>query len=114
MFRLLFFGFGRASGNTGALAESQSWHLGSVMQTAVQEALGTRVSAASAHVAEGLLAPPLTSSSSPRDKDPQLPNYGGDSDATEFFEQCAGIFRARNTSSLPRLNYGILALRGST
>ena len=29
-------------------------HLNSVMQTAVQEALGTRVSAVSAHVAEGL------------------------------------------------------------
>ena len=31
----------------------QSRHLNSVMQTAVQEALGTRVPAVSAHVAEG-------------------------------------------------------------
>ena len=32
---------------------AQSRHLGSVMQTAVQEALGTRASAAPAHVEEG-------------------------------------------------------------
>ena len=92
---------------------AQSRHLNSVMQTAVQEALGTRVSAVSAHVAEGLSAPPPPSSPRSRDKDPQLPNYDGNSDATEFFEQCAEIFRARNTSSLAQLNYGILALRES-
>ena len=91
----------------------QSLHLGWVMQTAVQEALGTRVSAAPARVEEGLLATPMPSSPNSSDKDPQLPNYEGNSDATEFFEQCAEIFRARNTSSLARLNYGFLALRGS-
>ena len=58
------------------------------MQTEVQEALGTRVSAVSANVAEGLSAPPPHSSPRSRDKDPQLPNYDGNSDATEFFEQC--------------------------
>ena len=62
------------------------------MQTAVQEALGTRASPAPVHVAEGLSAPPPPSSPSSRDKDPQLPNYDGNSDATEFFEQCAEIF----------------------
>ena len=92
---------------------AKSRHLNSAMQTAVQEALGTRVSAVSAHVAEGLSAPPPPSSPRSREKDPQLPNYDGNSDATEFFEQCAEIFRARNTSSLAQLNYGILALRGS-
>ena len=71
------------------------------------------MSAAPAHVAEGLSAPPPPSSPSSRDKDPPLPNYDGDSDATEFFEQCAEFFRGRNTSSLAQLNYGILALRGS-
>ena len=72
---------------------AQSRHLNSVMQTAVQEALGTRVSAVSAHVAEGLSAPPQPSSPrSSTDKDPKLPNYDGNRDATEFFEQCAEIF----------------------
>ena len=37
---------------------AQSRHLNSVMQTAVQEALGTRASATSAHVAEGHSARP--------------------------------------------------------
>ena len=54
------------------------------MQTAVQEALGTRVSAAFSHVAEGLLPPTPPSSHSSLDRDPQLPNYDGNSDATEF------------------------------
>ena len=80
---------------------AQSQHLGAVMHTAVQEALGTRVQAA-----EGPSAPPPPSSPRSRtDKDPQLPNYDGNSDATEFFEQCAEIFRARNTSPLAQLNY---------
>ena len=92
---------------------AQSRHLNSVMQTSVQEALGTRVSAVSAHVAEGLSAPPPPSSYRSRAKDPQLPDYDGNSDATEFFEQCAKIVRARNTLSLAQLNYGILALRAS-
>ena len=93
---------------------AQSQHLGTVMQTAVQEALGTRVQAEPAQAAEGPSAPPPPSSPRSRtDKDPQLPNYDGNSDATEFFEQCAEIFRARNTSPLAQLNYGILALRGS-
>ena len=78
---------------------AQSRHLNSVMQHAVQEALVTRVSAVSVHVSECLSAPPPHSSPRSRDKDPQLPNYDGNSDATEFFEQCAEIFRARNTSS---------------
>ena len=90
---------------------AQSRHLKSVMQTVVQEALGTRVSAASAHVAEGLSAPPQPSSPRSRDEDPQLRNYDGNSDATEFFEQCAKNFRARNPSCLGPLNCGILALR---
>ena len=47
------------------------------------------------------------------DKDPQLPNYDGNSDATKFFEQCAEIFQARDTSPLAQLKYRILALRGS-
>ena len=50
---------------------AQSWNLGRVMQTAVKEALGTRVSAASAHVAYSAKPPPSTPRS--RDKDPQLP-----------------------------------------
>ena len=50
---------------------AQSQHLGTVMQAAVQEALGTGVSAVSAHVAEGLSATPQPSSPSSRDKDPQ-------------------------------------------
>ena len=84
------------------------------MQTAVQEALGTRVQAEPAQAAEGPSAPPPPPSPRSRtDKEPQLPNYDGNSDATEFFEQCAEIFRARNTSPLAQLNYGILALRGS-
>ena len=96
---------------------AQSQHLCTLMQTAVQEALGTRVPAEHAQAAECPSAPPPPSS--PRsctDNDLQLPNYDGNSDATEFFEQCAEIFRARNTSSLAQLNYGItssLALRGS-
>ena len=72
---------------------TQSQHSGSSMRTAVKEALGMRVLAASAHVAEGLSAPPSPSSPRSRDKDPQLPNYDGNSDATEFFQQCAEIFR---------------------
>ena len=40
---------------------AQSRNLGSVMQTAVQEALGKRASAAPAHVAEGHSAPPTPS-----------------------------------------------------
>ena len=84
------------------------------MQTAVQEALGTRVPAEPAQAAEGPSAPPPSSSPLSRtDKDPQLPNYDGNSDASEFFKQCAEIFRARNTSTLAQLNYGNLALRGS-
>ena len=93
---------------------AQSQHLGTVMQTAVHEALGTRVQAGTAQAAEGPSAPPPPYSPRSRtDKDPQLPNYDGNSDATEFFEQCAEIFRARNTCPLAQLNYGILALRGS-
>ena len=61
---------------------AQSLHLGSVMQTEVQEALGTRASAAPANVAEGHSAPPQPSSPRFRDKDPQLSNYDGNSDAT--------------------------------
>ena len=83
---------------------AQSRHLNSVMKTAVQEALGTRASVAPAHVAEGLSAPPRPSSPRSRDKDPQLPNYDGNSDATEFFEQCAEYFRARYTASLAQFN----------
>ena len=93
---------------------AQSRHLGSVMQTAVQEALVTRASAAPAHVAEGHSAPPTPSSPRSRDKDPQLPNYDGNSDATEFFEQCAEIFRARNTSSWAKIklrNFRIAGIR---
>ena len=71
---------------------AQSRYLNSVMQTAVQEALETRVSAVSAHMAEGLSAPPTLSSPSSRNKDPHLPNYDVNRDATEFFEQCAEIF----------------------
>ena len=37
---------------------AQSQHLGTVMQTAVQEALGTRVQAEPAQAAEGPSAPP--------------------------------------------------------
>ena len=67
-----------------------------------------------ARAAEGPLAqPPHSSPRSSTDKDPQLPNYNGNSDATEFFEQCAEIFRAMNTSPLAQLNNGSLALRGS-
>ena len=58
-----------------------------------------RVSTASAHVAEDISATPPPSSPRSRDKDPQFPNYDGNSDATEFFEQPAESFRARNTSS---------------
>ena len=91
---------------------AQSQHLGTVMQTAVQEALGTLGPAEPAQAAECPSAQPLPSSPRSRtDKDPQLPNYDGNSDATEFFEQCAEIFRALNTSPLTQLNYGILALR---
>ena len=72
-------------------------HLGSVMHTAVQQALGTRASAAPAHVAEGHSVPPQPHSPRSSDKDPQLPNYDWNSDATEFFEQCAEIGQARNT-----------------
>ena len=91
---------------------AQSQHLDKVMQTAIQEALGTRVQAEPAQVAEGPSAP-TPSPRSRTDKDPQLPNYDGNSDATGFFEQCAEFFRDRNTSTLAQLNYGILALRGS-
>ena len=73
------------------------------MQTAVQEALGTRVHAEPAQVAKDPSAPP-PSPRSRTDKDHQLPNYDGSSDATEFVEQCAEIFRARNTSPLTQLN----------
>ena len=90
---------------------AQSQHPGTVMQTAVQEGLGTRVQAEPAQAEEGPSAPPPPSSPRSRtDKDPQLPNYDGNSDATEFFKQCAEFFRARNTSTLAQLNYGILAL----
>ena len=69
---------------------AQSQHLSTVTQTAVQEA---RVQAERAQVAEGLSAPPPPPSPRSRtDKDPQLPNYDGNSDATEFFEQCAENF----------------------
>ena len=85
---------------------AQSEHLGTVMQTAVQEALGTCVQAEPAQAAEGPSAqPPHPSPHSSADKDPQLPNYDGNSDATEFFEQRAEIFLARNTSPLAQLNY---------
>ena len=93
---------------------AQYQHLGTVMQTAIQEALGARVQTDSAQVAEGLSAPPQPHSPRSRtDKDPQLPNYDGNSDATEFFEQCAEIFRARNTTPSAKLNHRIFALRGS-
>ena len=72
---------------------AQSQHLGTVMQTAVQEALGTRVQAEPAQAAEGPLAPPPPSSPRSRtDKDPQLPNYVGNRNATEFNEQCNEFF----------------------
>ena len=93
---------------------AQPQHVGTVMQTAVQEALETRAEAEPAQGAEGPSAPPPPSSPSPRtNKDPQLHNYDGNSDATEFFEQCAEFFRARKTSPSAQLNCGILALRGS-
>ena len=78
---------------------AQSQHLGTVMHTSVQEALGAHVQAEPAQAAEGPLVPPPPSSPRSRtDKDPQLPTYDGNSDATEFFEQC---------SPLAQLNYGI-------
>ena len=81
---------------------AQSQHLGTVMQTAAQKA---RVQADPPQVAEGLSSPPPPPSPRSRtDKDPQLHKYDGNSDATEFFEQCAELFRARNTYHLARLN----------
>ena len=72
---------------------AQSQHLGTVMRAAVQEALGARVHEEPPKVAEGPSAPPPPPSPRSRtDKDPQLPNYDGNCDATEFFEQCAEIF----------------------
>ena len=85
---------------------AQSQHLGTIMQTAVQEALGTRLQAEPAQAEEGPSAtPPPSSPRSRTDKDPQLPNYDGNSDATKFFEHCVEIFRVRNTSTLAQLNY---------
>ena len=50
---------------------AQSQHLGTVMQTAVQKALGTRVQAEPAQAAEGPSAPPRPFSPNSRtDKDP--------------------------------------------
>ena len=93
---------------------AQSQHLASVMQTAIHSAIGVRETPTAA-VQEASASPPPPASPRTKscDKDPQLPNYDGNGDATEFFEQCAEIFRARNTSPLAQLNYGILALRGT-
>ena len=56
------------------------------MQTAVQEAFGTCVHVEPAQAAEGPSAPPQPySPRSSTDKNPQLPNYDWNSDATEFF-----------------------------
>ena len=71
---------------------AQSQHLGTVMQTAIQEALGMRVQADPAHGAEGPSAPPPSPSPegpSPRSRtneDPQLHDYDGNSVANKFFE----------------------------